>query len=424
MARARAGDSDRADAAAGECGSRQRPQPATAPPKPAPAPSRRPNASRRRNPARSARRCRCRSRCPRATEAGFTPTPARTRHRLDEPSPRRIRRRAMAAPVAPPPPAPPLACRTARCQRRRRPQALRPARRSATRQVTTRRDSSAHAASSRARNPALPPKPKHASASALRSHRSHRLARRLATTTSRSTTVRRRPPTRRKCSEAWLQRIRELVARGQLRRCARQPRRIRASLSGPARCPTTCARWTNDARHAGRAGLAHDRGQAQPLPRPGRAGGHARSRARLPRRRSPIPMPRTTAGPTASAREYRSSDDGEPAGTAGRPILAAIDGQGCDQVVVGGDALVRRHQARRRRPGARLRRCRGRMPAPRPSAGLLVDDAELRLACAFDDSGEVHAALAAFGAEKLDEHFDADGVHFAPASARRSRATP
>src|SRR6202012_2980677 len=32
--------------------------------------------------------------------------------------------------------------------------------------------------------------------------------------------------------------------------------------------------------------------------------------------------------------EYRFNDDGEPGGTAGRPILQAIEGQGIDRVVV------------------------------------------------------------------------------------------
>ncbi len=108
---------------------------------------------------------------------------------------------------------------------------------------------------------------------------------------------------------------------------------------------------------------------------------------------------------------YRSSDDGEPAGTAGRPILAAIDGQGFDQVVVvvtrwygginlGAGGLVRAY-------GGAAAEC-----LRRADRVALIAMGEVRISCDFADSAEVHSALAAFGAEKKEENFDAEGVHF------------
>ena len=108
--------------------------------------------------------------------------------------------------------------------------------------------------------------------------------------------------------------------------------------------------------------------------------------------------------------DYRSSDDGEPAGTAGRPILAAIDGQGCDRVMVvvtrwyggiklGAGGLVRAY-------GGAAAECL-RSAERRP----LVVMCELQLSAGFDDIGTVHAALADFGADKLGERFAPDGVH-------------
>jgi uncharacterized YigZ family protein len=107
--------------------------------------------------------------------------------------------------------------------------------------------------------------------------------------------------------------------------------------------------------------------------------------------------------------DYRSSDDGEPAGTAGRPILAAIDGQGFDQVMVvvtrwyggiklGAGGLVRAY-------GGAAAECL--RTAPRQP---LIAMAALELLAGFDDIGAVHAALALHGAEKLAETFLADGV--------------
>ncbi|MCC4620001.1 IMPACT family protein [Xanthomonas cassavae CFBP 4642] len=107
--------------------------------------------------------------------------------------------------------------------------------------------------------------------------------------------------------------------------------------------------------------------------------------------------------------EYRSSDDGEPSGTAGRPILAAIDGQGLDRVVVvvtrwyggiklGAGGLVRAY-------GGTAAECL-RLATRRPLIALTLLD----LHCRFDDLGLVHAALVASHADRLDERFDADGA--------------
>ena len=107
--------------------------------------------------------------------------------------------------------------------------------------------------------------------------------------------------------------------------------------------------------------------------------------------------------------EYRSSDDGEPSGTAGRPILAAIDGQGYDQVV----AVVTRWYGGIKLGAGGLVRAYGGAAAEclrRAQRRPLVALAEVTIVCLFDDLGSVHAALAAWSAEKMSEDFHETGV--------------
>ena len=106
---------------------------------------------------------------------------------------------------------------------------------------------------------------------------------------------------------------------------------------------------------------------------------------------------------------YRSSDDGEPAGTAGRPILAAIDRQGFDQVMVvvtrwyggvnlGAGGLARAY-------GGSAAECL--RTAPRRELLALI---ELELGCPFAFSGNAHELIGQFRAEKLEESFDERGL--------------
>lgn len=108
--------------------------------------------------------------------------------------------------------------------------------------------------------------------------------------------------------------------------------------------------------------------------------------------------------------QYRFSDDNEPAGTAGRPILAAIDGQSLDSVV----AVVTRWYGGIKLGAGGLARAYGGTAAEclrRAERRALVEFAECEIAFAFADTGAVHAALAAHAAAKLDECFDAAGAH-------------
>ena len=107
--------------------------------------------------------------------------------------------------------------------------------------------------------------------------------------------------------------------------------------------------------------------------------------------------------------EYRSSDDGEPSGTAGRQILAAIVGQGYDQVVavvtrwyggikLGAGGLVRAYGG----AAAECLRLASRQP--------LIAMTQLQLSCPFDALGSVHTLLAAHAVDKLGETFDEQGA--------------
>lgn len=107
--------------------------------------------------------------------------------------------------------------------------------------------------------------------------------------------------------------------------------------------------------------------------------------------------------------DYRFNDDGEPGGTAGRPILQAIDGQGMDRVAV----LVTRWFGGIKLGAGGLARAYGGAaaeclrPAPRVP---IVAMARLALRCGFAELALLKARLKELGARFEREDFDAGGV--------------
>lgn len=106
---------------------------------------------------------------------------------------------------------------------------------------------------------------------------------------------------------------------------------------------------------------------------------------------------------------YRFNDDGEPGGSAGRPILAAIEGQGLDRVAVvvtrwfggvklGVGGLVRAY-------GGCAAECL-RLAEKR----VLVERVAVRVRCDFATAASLHARLREFEAAKRADQASADGV--------------
>jgi uncharacterized YigZ family protein len=107
--------------------------------------------------------------------------------------------------------------------------------------------------------------------------------------------------------------------------------------------------------------------------------------------------------------QYRFNDDGEPAGTAGKPILQAIDGQRLDHVAV----VVTRWFGGVKLGAGGLVRAYGGCAAECLRAAdrrELVDMADVEFALAFPALPLLHARLAELEAQKLGEEFGGAGA--------------
>lgn len=109
------------------------------------------------------------------------------------------------------------------------------------------------------------------------------------------------------------------------------------------------------------------------------------------------------------ADQYRSSDDGEPGGTAGRPILAAIETQGFDQVAV---VVIRWYGGIQLGTGGLARAYGGSANKCLQGAErvALISRVPLRCACGFNELAPVKLRLAELGGLVLEENFTANGV--------------
>ena len=107
--------------------------------------------------------------------------------------------------------------------------------------------------------------------------------------------------------------------------------------------------------------------------------------------------------------KIRSSDDGEPSGTAGRPMLNVIERRNLENVVV---VVTRYFGGIKLGVGGLVRAYSGSTAKCLDRAGIveLFPMSEFTIKAAFEWTSNVHGLLERFGAEKLDENYDDEGM--------------
>ncbi|WP_199093253.1 YigZ family protein [Bosea sp. ASV33] len=116
---------------------------------------------------------------------------------------------------------------------------------------------------------------------------------------------------------------------------------------------------------------------------------------------------------------YRFNDDGEPSGTAGKPILAAIDGQGLDGIAV---VVTRWFGGILLGSGGLIRAYGGTAALCLREAGKveLVETATASITCPFSDLMRVQARLAALAGVQMREQAFTDKGAILTISAPKS----
>lgn len=107
--------------------------------------------------------------------------------------------------------------------------------------------------------------------------------------------------------------------------------------------------------------------------------------------------------------QYRFNDDGEPTSTAGRPILSAIEGQDCDQVVV---VVTRYFGGIKLGTGGLIRAYGGSASHCLQQAELieLIARTTLEFHCYYNEWAIIENRLKELDAIIEQQNFDAEGV--------------